>query len=151
MRASLSIRKFLIAGMVASSLGIAGLGTAGLAMAGQSGAAIGPAGAGAPQMPAGEAFADTYIVPFAAQSSDLTPVAEAVLDAAVAAYPHQQTIYLRIEGAEPRSETETLVALDRLTWVTIYLTARDVPLEALAFEAPAVAETETGRASDNAL
>jgi hypothetical protein len=84
--------------------------------------------------------AETFVVPFAANSSDLNPVAERILEVAALSYPQQQTLYLRVQGAEPAGESETLVKLDRLTWITAYLVQRDVPHEALVFEEPAMAE-----------
>lgn len=90
--------------------------------------------------------AETFIVPFAPNSAELSPVAERVLDIAAASYPQQPTLYLRIQGGEPASQTETLVKLDRLTWVTAYLAQRDVPLEAIMFEEPSLAQ-QTGCAS----
>lgn len=84
--------------------------------------------------------AETFVVPFAANSSALSPVAERVLDVAALSYPQQPILYLRIQGAEQPSETETLVKMDRLTWVTAYLAQRDVPIEAMVFEQPSLAQ-----------
>lgn len=83
---------------------------------------------------------ETFIVPFAANSSELSPVAERVLDMAAVSFPKQPVLYLRIQGGEPASQTETLVKLDRLTWVTAYLAQRDVPADALVFEEPPMAQ-----------
>jgi hypothetical protein len=86
------------------------------------------------------AQAETFVVPFAANSSELTPVAERVLEVAATMYPEQPTLYMRIQGAEAPGETETLVKIDRLAWVTTYLAQRDVPLEAIVFEEPSMAQ-----------
>jgi hypothetical protein len=86
------------------------------------------------------AMAETFVVPFAAQSSELSPVAERVLEIAAVSYPQQPVLYFRIQGAEPASETETLVKMDRLAWITAYLAQRDVPLEAVVFEEPSMAQ-----------
>lgn len=86
------------------------------------------------------AVAETFVVPFAANSSELSPVAERVLEIAAVSYPQQPVLYFRIQGGEPASETETLVKIDRLTWITAYMAQRDVPLEAVVFEEPAMAQ-----------
>lgn len=87
-----------------------------------------------------EVLAETFVIPFAANSSELTPVAERVLEIAAMSYPEQPTLYLKIQGAEGEGQTETLVTMDRLTWVTAYLAQRDVPLQAMVFESPALAQ-----------
>jgi hypothetical protein len=84
--------------------------------------------------------AETFIVPFAANSSELSPVAERVLEIAAVSYPQQPVLYFRIQAGEPASETETLVKIDRLAWITAYLAQRDVPLEAVVFEEPSMAQ-----------
>jgi hypothetical protein len=86
------------------------------------------------------AQAETFVVPFAANSSELTPVAERVLEVAATMYPEQPTLYMRIQSAEVPGETEALVKIDRLAWVTAYLSQRDVPLEAIVFEEPPMAQ-----------
>lgn len=96
------------------------------------------------------AQAETFIVPFAANSSELTPVAERVLEIAATMYPEQRTLYMRIRGAEAPGETETLVKIDRLAWVTSYLAQRDVPLDAIVFEEPSMAQ-QMGCASPGQL
>lgn len=85
-------------------------------------------------------MAETFIVPFGANSSELTPVAERVLDVAAASYPQQPILYIRIQGGESPSDTETLVKLNRLTWVAAYLAQRDVPQDAITFEEPSLAQ-----------
>jgi hypothetical protein len=86
------------------------------------------------------AVAETFIVPFAANSSELSPVAERVLEIAAVSYPQQPVLYFRVQGAEPAAETEALVKIDRLAWITVYLSQRDVPLEAIVFEEPSMAQ-----------
>ncbi|MGE0154648.1 MAG: hypothetical protein AB7R90_18670 [Reyranellaceae bacterium] len=126
--------KAIFAGAVASAL------MGGTALA-QSVPAGNPCGMpGLVKASVSEELAETFIVPFAANSSELSPVAARILDIAAASYPQQPTLYLRIQGGERASETETLVKIDRLAWVTAYLTQRDVPLEALVFEEPSMAQ-----------
>lgn len=84
--------------------------------------------------------AETFIVPFAANSSELSPVAERVLEIAAVSYPQQPVLYFRVQGGEPVTETDTLVKIDRLAWITAYLSQRDVPLEAVVFEEPFMAQ-----------
>lgn len=137
MRTRSNVEKFILTGMVAGGLALGAIaGASALPLSGEVGCRL----PGLINAAASENVADTFVIPFAANSSDLTPVAEEVLDAAAAAYPQKGTLFLRIEGGEPKGQTETMVSMDRLTWVTAYLTARDVPLEAMVFEAPAVAQ-----------
>lgn len=98
-----------------------------------------------------EVLAETFVIPFAAHSSDLTPVAERVLEVAALSYPEQPILHLRIQGAEGEGQAETLVSIDRLTWVTAYLSQRDVPLQAMVFESPAVAQMGCATSSERAL
>ena len=129
---------------------MAGALMAGSAMA-QSGIDVAPCSAfGITKASISIAQAETFIVPFAANSSELSPVAERVLEVAATMYPEQPTLYVRIQGAEAPSETETLVKIDRLAWVTAYLAQRDVPLEAIVFEEPSMAQ-QTGCASPGQL
>lgn len=95
-------------------------------------------------------IAETFVVPFAAHSSYLTPVAERVLEIAATSYPEQPILYIRIQGGEPANETETLTKIDRLTWVSAYLTQRDVPADAVVFEEPSMAQ-QMGCASPGQL
>ena len=137
MRARSNVEKFILTGVLAGGLAVGAVAGAGaLPMSGEIGCRL----PGLMNAAASETVADVFIVPFAANSSELTPIAEEVLEAAAAAYPQKGTLFLRIQGGEPKSQTEPLVSLDRLTWVMAYLTARDVPLEAMVFEAPAVAQ-----------
>ena len=134
---------------------LVGTALAGVLMAGSAVAqtAVGVAPCGAPGFTKASisiAQAETFVVPFAANSSELSPVAERVLEVAATMYPEQPTLYMRIQGAEPASDTETLVKIDRLTWVTAFLAQRDVPVEAIVFEEPSMAQ-QTGCASPATL
>ena len=137
MRARSNVGKFIVSGLLAGGIAVtAATGAMALPLQGETGCRV----SGVMNAAATEALADTFVIPFAPHSSALTPVAEKVLDAAAEAYPAHATLFLRIDGGEPEGQADTLVSMDRLTWVTAYLTARDVPLEAMVFEAPAVAQ-----------
>ena len=142
MRAKSNVEKFIVAGVLAGGIAIvAATGAMASPLPGDAGCRM----PGVMNAAATETVADTFVIPFAPHSSALTPVAEKVLEAAAEAYPTHSTLFLRIDGGEPAGQADTLVSMDRLTWVTAYLTARDVPLEAMAFETPAVAQIGCAR------
>ena len=85
--------------------------------------------------------ADIYILNFAANSAELNPVAERVLNSAAASYPAQPMIGVQIRGAEQAGTAPVTVDLDRYAVVTAYLVRHDVPVSAIAFDKGQLAQS----------
>lgn len=99
---------------------------------------------------AASTVADTFVISFAEHSAELSPVAARVLDMVAAAYATQGSVQLRVEGAETPNEPSTLVAMDRLAWVSAYLAIRDVPADAVVVDTRPTGQVGCATSADSA-
>lgn len=77
---------------------------------------------------------DVFVVPFAAGSADLNPVALRVLQAAAGSYPGRGVVRLEISGAEPGATAPETVDMDRVAVTTAYLVIHNVPADAIRYQ-----------------